>query len=370
MIRPRVYLDGYAWDIRSRNSDWSYVEHKMPRVADWEPDIEFVLQKSPSVTLRMNYKAVRAALGRRIGAPMDPWTADTDRLNGAELLESKCNVIFSHREFPLNVGNVPVVWMHAIIDPEMTKSFHKRTVESVAEEFSVKGALFRKATMVQVCTEAEAARHAKTFPDIADRFVAVPLFGPHLSLSPESLLNKHHSNEPVRILFVGNEARRKGLPELFKAFMELSQDCRRRAELMVISHFDDGPVTIPRHPAIEVKRGLTPAEVMQLMARSHILVNVAYSESYGMVFLEAMSQGTLCIAPSWEVQRELFDYGRAGITAKCDANSVKEALRRAIEDKDHRHALATAAWHRFRDNYAPAVVARKYADLFRAVVNR
>jgi glycosyltransferase involved in cell wall biosynthesis len=118
-----------------------------------------------------------------------------------------------------------------------------------------------------------------------------------------------------------------------------------------------------------VRHGLTPAEVMKLMQASHILVNVSHSESYGMVFLEAMSQGTMCIAPRWEVQREIFDGGRAGMTVRCDPESVRQALLRAIDDEDHRLELATAAWHRFGENYTPAVVAHKYGELFRAVVN-
>jgi glycosyltransferase involved in cell wall biosynthesis len=171
--------------------------------------------------------------------------------------------------------------------------------------------LFRKAAIVQVCTEAEAARHARTFPDVADRFVPVPLFVPHLRSAAESVLDKHRKASPVRLLFVGNDARRKGLKEALDAFAHLPEAVRQSSLFTIVSHFDrsfDGSrVSVPSDPRVTVHGGLPQADVLELMRESHVLVNAAHCESYGNVFLEAMSQGTLCVGPSWEVQRELFD---------------------------------------------------------------
>ena len=75
-----VYLDGYPVTYRPRNSDWSYVEQKMPRVTNWAPDIRFVLQKSRAVSLRANCKALRAAIGKRIGFPISRRKAETGSL--------------------------------------------------------------------------------------------------------------------------------------------------------------------------------------------------------------------------------------------------------------------------------------------------
>jgi len=96
---------------------------------------------------------------------------------------------------------------------------------------------------------------------------------------------------------------------------------------------------------------------------------VAHHESWGMIFLEAMSQGVLCLGPDWETQRELFDNGHAGMNVPCKVDLVRGAMLRAIEDEDYRLALASAGWRRFNQRYAPAVVASKYADLFRAVAS-
>jgi glycosyltransferase involved in cell wall biosynthesis len=309
-------------------------------------------------------------MGRRLGFPQSQWTADTDNLDAQELARSGCDLVFSHREFPLNAGAVPVVWMNALVDPEMVKSYFRLSQAQMDEEAEVKGRLFRQATVVQVCTEAEAARHARLFPDIAERFVPVPLFGPHLWSAPESVLEKHREASPVKLLFVGNTPRLKGLQETLDAYASLPEQVRRSTLFTIVSHLDGGSVDMPSDPRITLHRGLPQADVIELMRASHVLVNASRFESYGMIFLEAMSQGTLCVGPNWEVQRELFDDGRAGINVQCDTGLLREAMLRAIQDGEHRLALASAGWRRFNQLYAPSVVAERYANLFRAVAAR
>ena len=63
-------------------------------------------------------------------------------------------------------------------------------------------------------------------------------------------------------------------------------------------------------------------QVLALMRDSHVLVNVSHIESFGMVFLEGMSQGMLCLGPDWEVQREIFDEGRAGMNMRCEVGTL------------------------------------------------
>ncbi len=370
MSRATVYLDGYPYTYRPRNSDWSYVEKKMPRVADWAPSIQFVLQRSRAVSLRANYKAIRAAIRRRMGCPISLMDAETDILDARELADSGCSMVFSHRQFPMNCSHVPVIWMNAIVDPEMTSSYFGYGQAEMDEEIAVKSVLYRKAAVVQVCTKSEVARHVRTFPDIADRFVDVPLFGPHLQSAPESVIEKHRNPSPVRLLFVGNEARRKGLQETLDAYTSLSGAMRQATSFTIVSHFDRSSITIPDDPRITVHRGLPQAEVLELMRTSHLLLNVAHFESYGMVFLEAMSQGTLCLGPDWETHRELFDNGLAGINMRCEVGLIRSAMKRAIEDEEYRIALASAGWQRFNERYAPAVVAARYADLFCAATAR
>jgi hypothetical protein len=97
MNQVGVYLDGFPFHLRRRHSDWSYVEEKMPRVADWAPDIRFVQQTSPRVLLRANFKAVRATLGRRMGFPLSQWSGPRDRFQQADAMMWQCFCRFAAR---------------------------------------------------------------------------------------------------------------------------------------------------------------------------------------------------------------------------------------------------------------------------------
>lgn len=368
MIQPRIFLDVLPWDVRSRNTDWRYVRYALPRLKEYEPGLEITIQSSRLVTVLGNLKAARAAAGWRVGLPTSPYRRDTSRLSAGQLAASRANVIFAQRSLPLNAGSVPVVWENAIVDPAMQLAYGV-TPSQLEREIELKRRLFPRAAAIQVFTEAEAKRHRTIFPEVADRFHAIPWFAPHVRPAEFAGLQKHRNPGTVRLLFVGNQAHRKGLDQLLAAFCALPHCTQQRALLTVISNFDRCHIDIPANDRITVLGGATSERVMDEMRRAHIFVNVARFETYGVVFLEAMSQGNACLAPDWEVQRELFDDGRAGEVLSCRADSIRASLLRLIEDDQARYALGLAAWTRYQQNYAPAVVARRYAQVFSDVVN-
>ena len=365
-VRTKVFLDELWWDLRSRNMDWRYVRFLLPRLSEYEPQLDFVAQRSRAVTVRGNTQTIRDALGRRIGRPPTEQDLLTSRLDAGELKRSGADLVFAHRAFPLNVGMTPVVWQSAILDPAMQRSYGV-TEAALEEQITVKGQLFTRCAAVQLSTQAEVDRHDRMFPALAGRFFAVPFFTPDVHACSRDAVERHHSAEPVRLLFVGNHAVRKGLTELLEAFVALPAAVRARATLTVLSNFDRSPMVLPTDERITVRRGVPYAGVMAEMARSHVFVNVARFESYGLVFHEAMSQGLACIGPDWEVQRELLDDGNAGVSLPCTPAAIGPVLQRLIEDEEYRYRLGVAAWERFQRHYAAPVVAARYARLFERV---
>lgn len=368
-MQPHIFLDELPWDIRSRNTDWRYVRFSLPRLVELEPSLRFTQQRSSAITLRGNAKTILAAVGRRVGRSLTPYELLTTKLSTRDLKQSGANVVFAHRAFPVNAGDVPLVWQSAIVDPEMQRSYGASELE-LQQEIALKAPLYQRCAAIQVSTEAEARRHAALFPEIAERFVAVPFFLPAVRACEVEELERHRNPAEVRILFVGNHALRKGLDILLEAFLALPENVQQHAQLTVVSSFDRSAMTLPSHSRIRVVHGMENAEVLAEMTRSHIFVNVARFESYGLVFLEAMAQGMACLAPDWEVQREIFDSGAAGVNLPCDSASVRDALERLILDQKLRYTLAAAARARFQQCYASAVVARQYAELFTSVVRR
>jgi glycosyltransferase involved in cell wall biosynthesis len=360
----RVFLHELAWDMRSRSTDWRYVRYALPQINRFEPDLAFISEKSRTHVLQGNYSAIHSAVVRRLGLRPSLYRDAVSTLPLREVRSGGGQVVFS-RTFPVNAGDIPVVWENAIVDPEMQRSYGADDAY-MKEAYEVRAPLFRRATAVQVFTDAEAKRHAAMFPDIAEKFVAVPWFAPHIHACEPQELEKHRGAAPVRILFVGNHAARKGLDKLFEAFVGLPKALQQRCLLTVVSHFDRSNIAIPTHDQIRVVKGMPSAAVMEEMRRAHIFVNVARLETYGVVFHEAMAQGVACLAPRWEVQRELFDDGRAGLNLACEADAIRHALEMLITDEEYRYQLAVAGWKRFKQRYAAEVVAGRYAALFRS----
>jgi len=366
--QTHVFLDELPWDMRSRNTDWRYVRFAMPQLMQYEPSLRLTVQRSPWVTVRGNLETMLAAAGRRIGFSVSEQRLLTSHLDAAELRRSGAGLVFAHRAFPLNAGAVPVVWQQAVLDPEMQRSYGV-SAAALQQEIELKRPLFQRSAAVQLSTEAEVRRHVLMFPESAAKFVGIPFFTPYIQACSQTALERHWSANPVRILFVGNHALRKGLDQLLDAFLGLPADVQKRAILTVVSNFDRSSLHLPQHERVTFVRGFNRAQVMPEMRRSHIYVNVARFESYGLVFHEAMSQGLACLGPAWEVQRELFDDGKAGVNLPCDVAAIRIALEDLIVDSAKRYSLGTAAWQRYMSRYTPAVVAGQFAALFHSVEN-
>lgn len=80
-----------------------------------------------------------------------------------------------------------------------------------------------------------------------------------------------------------------------------------------------------------------------------------------------MSQGAIPIVPDWEVQREIVDYGRAGIITTGEPAEIARILEELLDDPGHREALSWSARKRFADVYSPAKVALQLSALFHRV---
>ena len=86
----------------------------MPRVAEWAPDIRFVLQKSLKVSFRENYRT-RAQQSGAESEVDEPLGCGSPIGWMRELARSGCGMVFSHRGFPVNCGESRSIWMNGVI---------------------------------------------------------------------------------------------------------------------------------------------------------------------------------------------------------------------------------------------------------------
>ncbi|MEO8005633.1 MAG: glycosyltransferase family 4 protein [Betaproteobacteria bacterium] len=365
----RVYVDTVRWFCRPRNTDWQY-NFVLAELSRFVPSLEMFYPRDVAQLVRVNLAYCRDNLRYRMsklgGSALREWTTYSDRLCVGELQASACDVVFSHRDFPSNAGAVPVIWQNSILDPQMAIA-RGISRDEIKSETSIKRKLFARSARVQVSTMAEAARLGEWMPELADRFVAVPFFLPYLDSAGATALEKHRDPEKVHFVFIGREARRKGLPEVLAALTSLNFGARRDWMLTIVSDFRDGRVELPDWGNLHHRDNLARSEVIALLDAAHVLLVPSRFESYGFIYLEAMSRATVPVVPDWEVQREIVDNGKCGVVVKPDPARIAAAVETLATDGAMRSGLAAAATRRFDGEYAPAAVAARYARMFESV---
>jgi len=334
----------------------------MPRVAEFVGGCRFTSAQSLGTVFYANKQYIAARIGHTLG--ISGGRNDGSYLDVDEFRRSGSDVVFCHDNFPRDGDSIPVVWQNSILDPEMVGA-RGCSREIIEMEILEKGKGFRAAAGIQVSTEAEQVRLGTLFPDIAEKFTAIPFFVPDAKVIEPSLLSrKIHRQGPLCCLFVGHQARRKGLERVYAAFQRLSPRIQRRVSLTVVSDQVDGQVRAPSISNLQLFGRLSNQQVQQMMRESDVYIMPSYFESYGIVYLEAMAQGTIPIAPNWEVQREIVDYGNAGIVTSGDPTELASIIESLCDDPDLRARLALNATQRFEEKFAPGIVAQQYCDLF------
>jgi glycosyltransferase involved in cell wall biosynthesis len=357
----KVQIDTPAFFIRpTTNTDWRYMK-ELKHISTYER-IEFIYPLDAVDVIRTNLAFVSGKFGRllhggarRARAPSPPRSLRVAR--GAD-------IVYSHRaDLPIGLGETPLVWFHSVADPAMMRA-NGATDAMVETEYRRQEQGYRRAARVQVTSDAEVARHAAKFPELADKFVCAPWFRPGImAASPERVRARHADDSRLRLVFVGRQARRKGLDIVLDALRSMSDAERRSLTFDVVTTFSDGPVDCALDMDLRIHREIDDSALEDILREAHVYVMPCRFETFGLVFVEAMSHGCAVIAPDWEVQREILANGRAGVNVATTPESVCEALR-ALRGPDRRAALAEAALEQFEARYSPAAVARAYRSVF------
>ncbi len=180
-----------------------------------------------------------------------------------------------------------------------------------------------------------------------------------------SLLNSCH------LISVGRFSREKGMPDLidvfYKAyqknhdlFLDLVGDGTQK-NMIVDKIYEYG---LEKH--VKVHGYLTQDKIQKLLNKASIYLMTSYTESFGIVLLEAMSNGLPCIAySSAEGACELIENGKDGFLIE-DRDSDKMASRiiQLLEDDDARMELGKNAREKSL-NYASASIKSKWLKVLK-----
>jgi len=144
---------------------------------------------------------------------------------------------------------------------------------------------------------------------------------PNTKLGPRRM-----STECRRLLFVGVDWRRKGLPDLLEAFAAV-RATHGELTLDVIG----GVPNAPAPPGVNIIGRVPHSQMPGHFSQSDLLVIPTHAEPFGIALVEALTMGIPVIGTT--VGNQEWIIGTGGYTVKPgDTDSLSAAIRRAVDD--------------------------------------
>jgi len=214
-------------------------------------------------------------------------------------------------------------------------------------------------------------RFQAKFPQFATKAHHIPFFLPSIkSVSDELVKNKMEDLQQINLLFVGRDGKRKGIFQLLDAISNLELRLRKQINLTVVTQTTIQPELMPDVGNFRLNTQASHSEVLDLMRETHLFCLPTLSDSYGIVFVEAMSKGCAILADDDEPRQEVVAENGAGICVNPnDASGLQNALQYFLENEQFLYQCGMNSVKAFREKYSPEVVSQMYLKLFNQLVN-
>lgn len=333
-----------------RSTDRSYLYDRLTRLSERYP-LRFVPNRSVVSQLYEDSRYGFARLRSLLGPP------PKENIWSHVGFPDEIDVAYAYGQFPTRPPvALPIVWQQtfawspAAIDPETRK-------ESLRQS---RTAAMRRADSVVVPSESSLENLVEIFPWAEEKAEVVPYYLPDVEpLSVDVVAEKHERSTTLEVLFVGKQARRKGLPTFARAWSRLSAETKRIITVTVVTPFLDGRVPLPEG-WIHLPRA---ESVTDLMTRAHVLVFPTRHEAYGLVLVEAMANGMGIVTSDAPVQRDIVGDGGLFVDPHDDV-AVAAALTRMAHDRAEGAAMGRANVARFRSKFWHETVGPQHLRVF------
>jgi len=270
------------------------------------------------------------------------------------------DVLFGYGVRPFEKNNRPFVYWETFCPPTIIKSRIRWTFDDY--RYAHKEAV-RDADIVMTPLQSSAESFRLLFPEKATCVRIVPFFMPRVG----ELLSKQRvvsDTDLIKVLFVGSDAVRKGLPELIKAWKSLPKTVRQMARLHIVSMMRDGEVKLPDDV---IHHGYSDDPNQQFLS-SDILVFPTLEDAFGFVLVEGMAAGCAIVATDDPIRRDILGNDGAIFTAPTDTQSFANALECLILDSDLRKQLSFFGRERARMMFEPDIVAKQHFRCFNEAI--
>jgi glycosyltransferase involved in cell wall biosynthesis len=335
-----------VWTIH-RSTDREYLYGRFVRLAE-----DHALRVLPAD--RTDYVAAwsaRYCVGRALtllGRPYDPGVY-SPRFRA----RAGSDVVFSYGFYPADFDALPVVWEH-------TFAPQPHADEQAWIRLWRRAQVAERATRIVTATPFSGQWFARIFPSEVGKLRVVPYYFAGLSAIPPGALHaKLDDRDRLRVIFVGKQARRKGLPALTAAWEQMPDELRARIDVHVVSAMLDGRVPLPGTWRYDPFL----SDVQSAIERAHVLALPTHSEAFGLVLVEALAAGCVPLTTSAPLQRSIVGSDAGVFVDPRDPATLARALTALARDREDTNARMRAARARFLEVYDPGMVGDAYADL-------
>jgi len=352
--------------IRPNNTDWRHNHFLEKAIATKDLNegnsVKLLLRSSTKACLAMSARYIRRTLSRDLPFlrqnKIDHYLVPIYKSDTVDKFDS----IYSYGCYPNNSPK-PVVWHTG---PTNIELLLRRNINQklINEELDCKERCAELATIIAVSSDRAEHDFKSQFPRFSKKVVVLPFVLPLITTESEVSIHAKHQKTPVNILFVGREAKRKGLDFVIHAFNKLRANSDVPIMLTIVSNLSDGFMDIPSLPNLRWFKSLGHDMVQVLMKDAHILAMPSREESFGLVYLEAMAAGAVCIAPAREPQISILGHGRFGSLCEVTIDSVYHALESLVENNNQRSEMAIEGVREFDKVYSIRSVLPRYKNAF------
>ena len=187
----------------------------------------------------------------------------------------------------------------------------------------------------------------------------------------DSIPDKSSTLTEKRLISVGRFYREKGFPDLIEMFRQLQEkepewkldivgDGTEKNKIVDLIYQYDLVDSVTVHGFLKRK------EIDKLLNKSSIYVMTSYTESFGIVLIEAMSHGVPCIAyKSAEGANDLIQNGKNGyLISNRDPEEMVNRIIELIHDKKKRQELGANA-KELSQNYTTDKIKKNWVQLLK-----
>jgi glycosyltransferase involved in cell wall biosynthesis len=240
--------------------------------------------------------------------------------------------------------------LHAPGESELYRWIERRYLASV-DAFICNSAATQRAAVAALNHAQRPACKSVVAHPAGDRFAAT-LTG---ALTPEMIRQRAAQDGPLRVTFVGNLIRRKGLLVLLEALLKLPPGTCR---LTIVGNSDIDALymrvvyhllAVTQLGGVALTGVLSDDELTAVLARSDVLAVPSEYEGFGIAYLEGMGFGLPAIGTSSGGAGEIIDDGVNGyLVPPNDPTALADRLLRLAFDRAELTRMSLAARERFR----------------------